>query len=105
MSDYEHHRGTLYPVREDLTPTEFAEFLFDDLPKNYTTKLELLLEAEEYYCTKDQVYQVRDTKHTDSDWYTAKLCDDGVIEYDVVFYNGGCGFFEALDDAISEAKK
>ena len=104
MSDYEHHKGTLTPIRSDLTPAKFAELIYDNIPKYYDSKLELLLEDSKYYVTKDSVYTINDTRHQDDSWYDAKKMGD-VIAYDVQFYNGGCGFHEALDDAIRDMKK
>jgi len=103
LSDYEHHKGTLTPVREDLSPAEFAEIIYDGIPKYYDSKLELLLEDNEYYVTKDLVYTINDTKHTKDEWYDARK-NNGIIEYDVKFYNGSCGFHEALDTAIKDMK-
>jgi hypothetical protein len=104
MSDYEHHKGTLVPIREDLTPAEFAEVIYDKIPEYYETKLEFLLEDETYYVNGNNIYIVKDKNTTEDTWYNAELSKDGTIEYDLMFYNGGCGFFEALDDAIDKIK-
>jgi hypothetical protein len=108
MSDYQHHKGTLIPIKENISPEAFAEKIYDVIPDYYENKLEMLKDNEAYYISGDLVYVVHDSIHDETDWFLAKMDENGIIEYDVNYYDGGCGFSEALDTAVmscSQGKK
>jgi hypothetical protein len=107
MSNYERHRGTLTIVRPDLTPEEFAELIYDSIPGYCENKLEHLLDDDRYLIHQNNIYLISDNALDDIDeWYIAKTKIETLeIDYDVKFYNGGCGLKEALNSAIDNIDK
>ena len=48
-----------------------------------------------------EVYSVdRDAVDQENDIYSSIKNDDGTISFEVKYYNGGCGFGEALETAL-----
>lgn len=38
------------------------------------------------------------------DIFKAKVNSEGTIDFEVMYYNGGCGFSEAIEEALNNAK-
>jgi hypothetical protein len=57
---------------------------------------------EKYVIVDDDVYEVLvlDDIGTEYDIYHAHRNNDGTIDYEVMYYNGGCYFDEAIDTAL-----
>lgn len=54
-----------------------------------------------YFITDAAVYEVEaEEKDPDDDIFRATKNEDGSIDFEVKYYNGGCSFNEALDEAI-----
>jgi translation initiation factor 2 beta subunit (eIF-2beta)/eIF-5 len=120
LSDYETHKGTLKPTKytkESLVKEYFNSYKGTN--KYILTDKELIINDEltddiideyfldtinEYIELNGIVYKISDTELNDDDIYEMSKKEDGTLEYIVKFYNGGCGFEEALDTAYSTLK-
>lgn len=78
----------------------------EDLPTEYYDSWEELI-AEEYYndfvIINDSVYKILEKTDKDlyGDIFKSRETEDGIIEFEVLYYNGGCGFEEALEKALN----
>lgn len=57
---------------------------------------------ERYAIYNNEVYEVIEKNYRDfyDSIFEAYKNDDGTINYQVVYYNGGCGFTEAIEEAL-----
>jgi len=116
MSDYESHKGKLIPT--ELTKEEVvyemvqnasensweARYKNQDLDKS--TIDELFWEVEKYSEINGKIYEIQDTHYDpDDDIFDMEENDDGTLSYNVRYYNGGCGFEEALEYAAQRMNK
>lgn len=100
MSETVHYKGKLTPTGKDLY--EYVEG--DDIPQRYDgDKLEyfedkyddfaIIIEGKVFEITGDYVEDIDDVfKSSDN--------SDGSISFEVKYYNGGCGFYEAIEYAV-----
>ena len=115
MSDYESHKGTLYPTehtKEELvykyvetSPDSSweARYKNQDLDENIIN--EIFWDIEEYTEINGKIYKIQDKEFDpDSDIFEMEKNEDGTLDYHVRFYNGGCGFEEALSTAAMDLK-
>lgn len=112
MSDYETRKGKIKKLAS--TATEFVEAWCSgrDIPSYYNQEnIEELKEYfrdetdEQYIIIEDDIYEVlEDVSLDDVDLFEANENSDGEIEYLLRYYNGGCGFSEALEVAIDKMK-
>jgi len=62
--------------------------------------------ADMFYGNKVEVngivYDVQKENLDDEDIFQAKLLDDGKINFTVQYYNGACGFDEAIKKAVTD---
>lgn len=60
-----------------------------------------------YVIHNDKVYEVleQNYKDTEYDIFNARKNDDGTIDYDVMYYNGGCYFDEAIGHALDSMEE
>lgn len=108
MSETEHHRGTLTPVEITTNIETTAKILLEgqELDSWHDTWRDKLEEDEGYHVTDSMIYIVADTETPDyEDIFLAIKNDDGTISYETKYYNGGCGFNEAIDLAIENIDK
>lgn len=112
MSETEHNKGILTPVAilDDLETT--AKKILADMgegPKDYySTFLEQLEDVgqERYFIAKNMIYTVENTPIDPcDDIMMASRGGDGRIYFETKYYNGGCGFNEALETAISNMEE
>ena len=112
MSETVHYKGTLLKVErlEGETLEEQCKRLLGGkpLPSFCDTYEEFLL--DEYYKTmtiqNGTVYEVAKIEvDVDSDIYHANLRADGKIDFEVRYYNGSCGFDEAISEAVKSLEK
>tara|TARA_R110000851_G_scaffold265067_1_gene417621 strand:+ start:398 stop:739 length:342 start_codon:yes stop_codon:yes gene_type:complete len=108
MSDYENHVGKLVPLNKSVEQfiedrdiqndiweyNEGVDGYFNEYFDGYKDNEHLVI-------VKGDVYKVEDKQFDPYDVLEASTCVDGVINYRVTFYNGGCGFEEALEEAIN----
>lgn len=103
MSEYEHFKGKL-----TTTGKSIDEFMQDvEIPNYYDCKTEYFneemtdqaIEVDGIVFTVDRSYY-----EDDSDIFESTKNEDGTIDFQVKYYNGGCGFGEALEDALKLIK-
>jgi len=109
MSETVHYRGTLTRVErfENETLEKQCKRIIGNvtLPSYYESYKEMLLEGYEYYqnyfLQDDILYSVSKKEiDTDEDIFNSSENKDGTINFEVKYYNGGCGFNEALEYAL-----
>ncbi|EQB4340395.1 hypothetical protein ACYJ2U_001711 [Clostridium botulinum] len=79
-----------------------------NLPDFYGTWEEYLTSElyKKYYINKDDLYVIESEQvDPEYDIFNASMNDNGEIEFEVKYYNGGCRFDEALDEAMSNLKE
>ncbi|HCL4455055.1 hypothetical protein EJM73_08325 [Clostridium botulinum] len=79
-----------------------------ELPDFYDTWEEYLTGElyKRYYINNNNLYIIKSEQvDPECDIFNASMNDNGEIEFEIKYYNGGCGFDEALDEAISNLKK
>lgn len=57
---------------------------------------------EEYVVHSDTLYKVKDMSETDDyvEFFKLKKINGSDFEFDLMYYNGGCSFEEAIDEAF-----
>lgn len=62
---------------------------------------------EIYIVNNGNVYEIlsKDNIDNESDIFIANTNIDETIDYDVMYYNGGCGFSEAIEEALDRMEK
>jgi hypothetical protein len=111
MSETVHYKGVLRKVErlEGETLEEQCKRLLEDkeLPSYFDSYQEFLL--DEYYnkmtIQNSIVYSVeKEDVDPDGDIFNASIEENGEIQFEVRYYNGGCGFDEAIEEAIKNIK-
>ena len=111
MSEMETHIGMLekIPIENGMTVEEKAEeicknrFGITELETYYDDWIERLqdLNDEEFVICSDCIYHVISHKEIfDVEIFNVERNLDGTISYVVTYYNGGCGFVEAIEKAL-----
>jgi len=116
MSYYEHYKGILIKVEklENESLEEQCKRLLEGkiaqeviLPNYYNSYEEMLLDEfyEEYYVYNGILYSMyRESIDSDGDIFNANEGENGTINFEVRYYNGGCGFNEAIEESIKNIK-
>lgn len=113
MSETEHHKGKLTELKPvgNETLQDFAKRLLIDnriKVKEGEDYLERLTDElyKDYILVFNKLYLVEDKKlDADGDIMNASTNADGTIDFEVRYYNGGCGFSEAIGYAIKNMNK
>lgn len=111
MSEIKHYKGTLTKVEklENETLEEQCKRIlnYKDLESYYDSYQEMLIDEndEQYIIHKDTLYKVEERKEIYNDIFNAEKIDDNKISFEVKYYNGGCGFSEAMDEALNKINK
>jgi len=115
MSETVHFRGKLKKIEvEDLDAfkKEAVDNYFKTAPTPnwYEGDYEDFFDddfCEKYIVDKGSVYEILSKEVTDADGdiYIANANSEGTIDYEVRYYNGGCGFSEAIEDALERMEK
>lgn len=111
MSETIHYKGKLERLYSGTLPLEVqlqmelekvgSEFIVCDYLANYEEALEELQEIDDYFLYKNNLYLVsRWVLNPYDDIMLAHKIDDDTIGFEVKYYNGGCGFEEALETAL-----
>lgn len=107
MSEQVTHVGKLKPLLSNISDMESkCQEILDNLGHKrldyFETAKEQVLDElyETHYISGDTIYGVYDESLGYQNVYHATTDSDGVISYVVSYYNGSCGFQEALDEAI-----
>lgn len=116
MSETVHYKGKL--IRADKLPNETLEeqckrileligqCTYCEVDEFYTSYAEMLTDEyyQQYIIHRDDLYQIE---------YRSLDMDDGIFitkpipygyEFEVKYYNGGCGFSEAIGYALNNSK-
>lgn len=107
MSETVHYKGVLKQIEryEGEPLEEQCKRLLEnkDLPSYFDSYAEYLIDENYQKITIQNgiVYRVeKEEVDPDSDIFKASINDQGEIEYEVRYYNGGCGFDEAIEEAL-----
>jgi len=108
MSNTEHIKGKLVPINplldietvaKAIITEEFGEVL-EDHYTSYTEQLEDI-GYRYFHISNDIIYRIDSEEiGVDEDIFLAHKETNGIISFEVKFYNGGCSIDEALDIAI-----
>lgn len=109
MSETEHNKGKLKPAGMsggvEATAKRICENLGFALSEYNDTYLEQLEDDgyRSWILIGDIIYKVEnESVDAEGDIMNAKILDDGTIEYEVRYYNGGCSFGEAIQTAVDK---
>ena len=113
MSEMEYHTGSIYAVYRphNVTLEEQARLICKS--KGWHNQngeylwTDILREDgyDEYIIIDDDIYAFQDHKSIDSYVCEAWYGEGIIIGFNLAFYNGGCGFEEALETAVKELKE
>lgn len=116
MSEMVHYTGKLQLV--DRLPNEtleeqceriLKEHKYLALSKYCDSWVEMLYDKlyEQYVIAGGEVYKVieKNYRDMDTDIFDANRNTDGIIDYEVLYYDGGCSFNEAIEYALEDMKQ
>lgn len=115
MSDYEYNVGKLIPcewkgtieetckaILIEIGTSEFEEIAIGSTGDSYRERLDDD-GYREYFITDNMVYKAEyEKKDASADIFKATKNEDGTINFETKFYNGGCSFNEALEEALKK---
>lgn len=108
MSQNESHRGILIEmpkVGNETTEQQCRRLLNNvDLKDYYSTYKEMLDSETDYIIFNDTVYNPKSEEIDPYECFVATKNNDGTINFIVNYYNGGCGFKEAIEYALKKMK-
>lgn len=103
MSEDEHIRGKLIPTGKTV-----EEYLEGVTLNSWNESLEEYFEDEEYRTAciiNGKVFEIQ-SKDVDiyDDIFESSLNEDGSYDFEIKYYNGDCGFNEAIEEALDNCK-
>lgn len=111
MSETVHFKGVLIKLErnENESLEEQCKRLMEDkeLPSYFDNYQEFLLDSyyHRFAIHNNCLYQVeKEDLDPDGDIFKASLKENGEIDFEVRYYNGGCGFEEAINEALRSIK-
>ena len=115
MSETVHYTGKIQLVHklpnetlEEQCKRILEEHNYFELNSYCDSWIEMLCEElyERYVIAGGEVYKVveKNYKDMDEDIFNAHENGDGTIDYEVMYYNGGCSFNEAIEYALEDMK-
>ena len=113
MSEIVHYKGKLRKVKvdnlEQFCKEKIIEFGYNpELPSYFNTYIDYLVDEEhkKYISINNELYEILEKEKFDTyNMFNSKKLKNGIIEYEVIYYNGGCGFEEAIERAIEKIYK
>ena len=111
MSSNELHIGKLTPVvlEDGVTVEEFIKqkfseqnTVFDDYYDSYA---EQAYDVGYFVSKSGNLYEIDDEEHNPYGFEHSKKDSNGVIEYTVLFYNGGASLREVLDGIVEHEEE
>ena len=112
MSEMVFYKGTLTKINNGKTFKENCIEICKDIDKNTLADYESLQQYiseefyDKYYIYENQLYKMKvKSVDLDNDIFNANMDKSGKIKFEVKYYNGGCGFNEAMDEAMDSMKK
>lgn len=114
MSYTEHYKGKMTKLYKDMPLKDQLnaelkkwdiemtyQIEYDEFGDNIEEIMEALGEEDSYFLYKDNLYLVgKNELNPYDDIMSAHKIDDDTIGFEVKYYNGGCGFEEALETAL-----
>lgn len=109
MSETVYYTGKLTPVKTKTGETleDTAKRIIDEnnykIESYYKTAHECFDDVyyREYITVNNKIYSVQNEDVDDNDdIFKATINEDGSINYVVKYYNGGCSFNEAIEEAM-----
>lgn len=112
MSDYETRVGKIKKMDGDFEDIIMEISMLKPIPKYYDKNdfhdiIDFVRNEfnDEFIINDKEVYKVIEDKNLeDEDLFDAKENSDGTIDYTLRYYNGGCGFGEAIAKALERMK-
>ena len=109
MSETVHYKGTLKEIKKlenETLENQCKRLLDNEKLSSYCESYREMLEDENYeklFIYDDVLYSV-EMQEIDpyDDLFVANKNEDGTIGFEVKYYNGGCGFNEAIGYAIKK---
>jgi hypothetical protein len=112
MSETVHYKGVLIKIDrfEEENLEEQCKRLLEnrELPSYFNSYEECLLDEHYHKMTiqNGEVYRVeKEEVDPDGGMFNASLKENGEIIFEVRYYNGGCGFDEAIEEAMKNINK
>ncbi|WP_442637950.1 hypothetical protein [Rossellomorea marisflavi] len=112
MSETVHYKGVLKPLEKQLGESleEQCRRVLGgkELPSYFDNYQEYMLDVHYKDMTIQDgiLYAIeRESVDPDADMFKAQRHENGEIAFEVRYYNGGCGFEEAIEEALSQLKK
>lgn len=107
MSEVVHYKGTMKKIAEGKYIESMAKKILesDELPTWYDSWYEYLqdMKYKEYVVINDILYKTDYEKiDPEDEFFIAEKIEDG-YSFNVKYYNCGCGFDEALQEAVDNA--
>lgn len=110
MSEMVHYKGTLYliPRLNETLEEQCKKILGNvelDEDYNYYEKMLLHTKYKEYIIYDDKLYSIKkNSLDPDANFFTANRITNGIINFEVRYYNGGTSFDEAIEYAFENMK-
>ena len=111
MSETEHYVGKLIPVEMKGSLEDTARQILSEMGEEKKDYYESYLEQleddgyKQYIITSTDIYKVKmEEVDPDYDILRSNYNDNGVIDFEVRYYNGGCSFDEAVKKALKRIK-
>lgn len=114
MSEQVTYKGKLKEIYEEIPNLDdkiIKLFELDELALNENEKKDLESAfyyydfSDEYAILGDKLYKIVNKNEFYDDIFQMSINDKDELEYLVSYYNGGCGFSEALENAYENMKK
>ena len=112
MSEIEHWKGTLIPVPIIVDVENTAKLILEKLGMGKASYNDTYLEElrdslyKEYVFVNGMLYKIEGSKQDPyADIYIVQEKGDGEFDFELKFYNGGCGFDEAIELAFKKLEK
>lgn len=109
MSEHQHVKGTLRSTGKTIREVAIYHGYEDDVSNDYMAEEQYVDEGklENAVVIGGIIWEIINQKDIDpyDDVYNATANEDGTIDFEVRFYNGGCCLDEAIHDAINNLKR
>lgn len=112
MSETVHYKGKLKKVERinnEILEDQCKRLLNNiELDSFYDSYAEMLIDEyyDRYIIHNKELYAIEEKEYIDPDCdvFNSQKINDEVIQFEVKYYNGGCGFSEAIGYALKNMK-
>lgn len=111
MSDYVRYKGELKKI--DMAECNLEQWCKEDfirrgvvggLPSWFDSYGEYIVDEfyDEYVLVNGELYEIVEKKrlYSEFDMFNGKVLENGNIEFDTMYYNGGYGFSDAMERVV-----